>query len=554
MKKLLLCLCIFLTLLTLNVSAQQDKMDWWKDAKFGLFIHWGVYSIPAGSWEGKPVPGIGEWIMNKGKIPVADYQKLPSQFNPVKFNADEWVKLAKEAGMRYIVITSKHHDGFAMFKSNASSFNIVDATPFKRDVIQELATACKKYNIKFGLYYSQAQDWNHPGGAANGGNWDSKQSGNMDKYLDEVAVPQVKEILTAYNPAIIWWDTPTGMTEERAAKFTPLLKQYPNIIFNNRLGGGVAGDLETPEQYIPATGIPGKNWESCMTMNNTWGFKADDQNWKSTELLVRNLIDIASKGGNYLLNVGPTSEGIIPQPSVERLQQMGAWLKVNGESIYGVTASPFAYLSWGRATVKNNKLFLHVFDWPADGKIKLPLQNSITNAYLLANKKSIVVKKESDHYVLQLPTQPLDKIATVIVIEAKGEIKSTIAEPIPSNGKSATASSQLNDKTQATNVLDNDNQTVWKPAQGQTSGWIEVDLGKPYSIGAFFANETGAATTEYQYAYKEGNEWKVIASGKTIGNGQLKKFTPVVAQYFRLNIISASKEPIIKSIQLFYEE
>jgi len=179
----------------------------------------------------------------------------------------------------------------------------------------------------------------------------------MDKYLDEVAVPQVKEILSAYNPAIIWWDTPTNMTKDRVAKFTPLLNQYPNVIYNNRLGSGFTGDLETPEQYIPATGIPGKNWESCMTMNNTWGFKSDDNNWKSTETLVRNLIDIASKGGNYLLNVGPTAEGIIPQASVERLQQMGAWLKVNGESIYGVTASPFAYLSWGRATVKTVNFF-----------------------------------------------------------------------------------------------------------------------------------------------------------------------------------------------------
>lgn len=554
MKTKLLFLLIFLASLFGNANAQEDKMQWWKEAKFGLFVHWGVYSIPAGSWNGKLVPGIGEWIMNKGKIPTADYQKLPEQFNPVKFNAEDWVKMAKDAGMKYIVITSKHHDGFAMFKSNVSSFNIVDATPFKRDVIKELAQACKKYNIKFGLYYSQAQDWNHPGGSAIGGNWDSAQSGNMDKYLDEIAVPQVKEILSAYNPSIIWWDTPTGMTKERAAKFTPIINQYPNVIYNNRLGGGVAGDLETPEQYIPATGIPGKNWESCMTMNGTWGYKADDNNWKSTETLIRNLIDIASKGGNYLLNVGPTAEGIIPQPSVERLKQVGAWLNINGESIYGVEASPFSYLSWGRATVKNNKIFLHVFNWPVDGKLKLPLQNKVIKAYLLANQTSITVTREASNYVLQLPAQPIDKIATVIVVEAKGEIKSSVAEPIPSIGKTAKASSEESEKTKAANVLDNNGQTIWKAAAGQKNGWVEIDLGKPYSIGAFFANETGGAVNKYQYEYKEGEEWKVLASGKSIGNGQLKTFKPVIAQFFRVNIIEASKEPAVKDIQLFFEE
>ena len=345
MKKVLLLLAFAATQISLNAQSKtlnDPKMDWWKEARFGMFIHWGVYAVPAGTYDGKQIPGIGEWIMNRGKIPLSVYQTYPARFNPVKFNADVWVKLASEAGMKYLVITSKHHDGFAMFKSK-DPFNIVDATPFKKDPIKELAEACKKYKIRFGLYYSQAQDWNHPGGAASGGHWDSAQNGSMDKYIDEVAVPQVKEILDAYNPAIIWWDTPTNMNPERATKLADLLKNRPDIITNNRLGGGYEGDLETPEQYIPATGIPGKNWESCMTMNDTWGFKSYDQNWKSTKVLIRNLIDIASKGGNYLLNVGPTDEGIIPEPSVERLKQVGAWLKPNAEAIYGGKASPLTY-------------------------------------------------------------------------------------------------------------------------------------------------------------------------------------------------------------------
>src|SRR5262245_49579500 len=303
-------------------ASHDARMKWWREARFGMFIHWGVYSVPAGVWNGTNVTRSGaEWIMNRGRIPVADYQKFPAQFNPVKFNADEWVKLAKDAGMKYIVITSKHHDGFAMYHSKADPFNIYDATPFKRDPLAELAAACKKEGIRLGFYYSQAQDWNHPGGAASGGHWDPAQEGSMDDYIDRVAVPQVRELLTQYGDvAVLWWDTPTGMNTERAEKLLPLLKLQPHIISNNRLDRSkLTGDFETPEQKIPATGLPGKDWETCMTINGTWGYRSYDDKWKSNETLIRNLVDIASKGGNYLLNVGPTSEGVIPEPSVERL-------------------------------------------------------------------------------------------------------------------------------------------------------------------------------------------------------------------------------------------
>jgi alpha-L-fucosidase len=558
--------CLFFLMLgfwTNLISAQSKtlndpKMNWWKEARFGMFIHWGVYSVPAGVWNGKDIPGIGEWIMNRGKIPLKDYQQLPAQFNPSKFDADTWVQLAKNAGVKYIVITSKHHDGFAMFKS-ANPFNIVDATPFKRDPIQELAIACKKYNIRFGLYYSQAQDWNHPGGAASGGHWDSAQNGSMDKYIDEVAIPQVREILSAYHPAIIWWDTPTDMNKDRATKILNELKDFPDLITNNRLGGGYEGDLETPEQFIPATGIPDKNWESCMTMNDTWGFKSKDNNWKSTKMLIRNLIDIASKGGNYLLNVGPTQEGLIPAPSVDRLLEIGKWLKINGAAIYGSSASPFAYLPWGRATKKLQTLYLHIFDYPADGIIKIPIHNKINSAYLVNNpSKKLTSTVKGAYTYLQLPLQVVDSFATVVAVNLEGAIQSSISNPIPSFQQKVMASSTLEDaqdKWSAKNLTDNNPKTSWRSLATDSTAWLDIDLGKTTSIGALALTEAGGRCQQFTIEYKDGTEWKKLVEGKNIGNAYFTQFTPVKSSHFRLQVLKSKPGGIeIKEFQLFYDE
>jgi len=406
-----------------ETPAQRDaRLQWWREARFGLFIHWGLYAVPAGTWKDQRIGGIGEWIMNTAKIPVAEYAALTKDFNPVRYNADEWVALAKRAGMKYIVITSKHHDGFAMFRSAASPYNIYDATPFRRDPLAELAEACRKQDMKLGFYYSQAQDWHHPGGAAAGGHWDPAQGGDMDAYLRDIAEPQVRELLSNYGPlAILWWDTPVDMTRERAETLLPLLQLQPGIITNNRLGGGFPGDSETPEQTIPATGFQDRDWETCMTMNDTWGFKSYDDNWKSTETLLRNLVDIASKGGNYLLNVGPTAEGLIPQPSVERLEAIGRWMSVNGESIYATSASPFKRLPWGRCTQKPGKLYLHVFQWPEGGRLSVPLANRVTGAYLLAQPGEALPTQSSDRgATINLPQTAPDPIDTVVVAEIEG--------------------------------------------------------------------------------------------------------------------------------------
>jgi len=409
-----------------ETKAERDaRMQWWRAARFGMFIHWGVYSVPAGTYNGKPIGDIGEWIMNNGKIPVAVYAKYAEQFNPVKFNADEWVSIARKAGMKYIVITSKHHDGFAMFHSRTSKYNIYDATPFKRDPLKELAAACRKQGIKLGFYYSQYQDWHHPGGGAYGNSWDEAQKGDLSEYVNKIAIPQVREILSNYGPiAVLWWDTPGDISQADIVKLHDLLKLQPGIVWNNRLGGGFSGDTETPEQYIPATGYPGRDWETCMTINDTWGYKSYDHNWKSTETLIRNLVDIASKGGNYLLNVGPSSEGLIPGPCVERLAEVGQWMKMNGEAIYATSASPFKRLSWGRCTQKPGVLYLHVFDWPKDGRLVVPgLYNKIKKAYLLADggqAKLAIEEAEESAKVITVGEQAPDPVAAVVVLEIEG--------------------------------------------------------------------------------------------------------------------------------------
>ena len=422
------------------------KMRWFREAKFGLFIHWGLYSIPAGEWKGQPIAGIGEWIMNRAKIPVKEYEQLAAQFNPAKFNAETWVQMAEDAGMKYIVITSKHHDGFAMYHSQVSKYNIYDATPFHRDPIQELSRAAARHHIRFGVYYSQVQDWHEPD--ANGNTWDfGPDDGHkdFDKYMAEKALPQVRELLTGYGPiCLIWFDTPRGMISgqhvDRGQKFLDLVHELqPASLVDGRLG--IKGDyVSMGDNAIPHSVVQG-DWEVPATLNHTWGFKKDDTDWKTPEDLIFKLVDIVSKGGNYLLNVGPTSEGVIPQASQDNLRAVGRWLRVNGDSIYGAGTTPFGdelgkpdttrtdkknnpvfveATAW-RCTTKPGKLYFHLFQWPHDSFGVSNVRARITKAYMLADAshKKLKVQQVQGHVTVALPSEAPDKIDSVLVLETK---------------------------------------------------------------------------------------------------------------------------------------
>nr|WP_299073661.1 alpha-L-fucosidase [uncultured Allomuricauda sp.] len=407
-------------------TSQQERMEWWSEARFGMFIHWGIYTKLAGFYKGKAQPNSAEWIMNRGKIPIAEYEKLADEFNPRKFNAKEFVNLAKEAGMKYMVITAKHHDGFSMFDSKASDYNIVDATPFKRDILKELAKECQEQGIKFGFYYSQAQDWHHPGGMGN--NWDKTiQRVSSDEYVYEKALPEVKQLLTEYGPiAIFWWDTPRKMTKEVVDSLYHITSALqPKIITNDRLGEDYPGDHKTFERHGPRYTPEAKYWELCQPISGSWGYRSDDDNFKSITTLIRNLIDQSSKGGNYLLNVSPTAEGTLKSKATERLRAIGTWMNKNSEAIYGTQASPTTEEpKWGRITMKTvdgkGLLYLHVYDWADGASLPIRLKNNVEACYLLTDKnRAFKTTSFEDGIQVQLSGNAPDTIASVIVLKLK---------------------------------------------------------------------------------------------------------------------------------------
>jgi alpha-L-fucosidase len=432
------------------------RMQWWRDARFGMFVHWGLYSGLAGTWDGKPVATRGgmEWIQERVKADTATYaERAIPLFQPKPGFARQWARLAKQAGCRYVVFTTKHHDGFALHDSKVSDYDA--GSVLHRDLAREIVDALRGEGLRVGFYHSVI-DWHHDqyeyarskqlphplrGQPYPNGQRDHK------KYLAYLHA-EVNELVSNYGPVdILWWDySAQDFQGEEAWRAFELLAdvraKQPNIIMNNRLfripeagftGMGTNaispqldtkyGDFNTTEQHIPATGMPGVDWETCMTMNTTWGYSEHDHQWKSNETLIRNLIDIASKGGNYLLNIGPKGDGSVPAESVQAMQAIGAWMKTNGDAIYATTASPFAKLDWGRCTQKalpggRTRLYLHVFDWPGDGKLIVPMRaGERAQARLKATGKPLPLTAADTQTAIAVGPQAPDPIASVIELD-----------------------------------------------------------------------------------------------------------------------------------------
>ncbi|MGJ8643203.1 MAG: alpha-L-fucosidase [Luteolibacter sp.] len=423
-----------------------EHMEWWKEAKFGMFIHWGAYSKAGGEWKGET--DHHEWLQFTAEIPLKEYTEFAKTFDPKDFDPDEWVTTAKNAGMKYMIITSKHHDGIAMYDSKVSDHNIMKLAGLEKDPIRQLSEACRKQGIRFGVYYSLGRDWEDPdvptgkykpGWRSNLIDFPDEKNKVFNRYFKRKAMPQVRELLTNYGKIdVMWFDTPELISPEESKEMLEMIRSIqPDCIVNQRVGNGL-GDYGTPEQTIPpeASSTP---WETCMTLNGHWAYNKADNKWKSAGSLIRNLVDISSKGGNYLLNVGPTGEGIIPQPSVERLSDIGEWLKINGEAIYNCGPTPFGdelgsysetekdskgnpkFINtkvW-RATTQPGKLYIHVLTWPTEPLVIPSVGQIITKAYLLADSAHTPLdfEQSENEVAINLPEKAPDANASVICIE-----------------------------------------------------------------------------------------------------------------------------------------
>ncbi len=421
-------------------AQKAERMAWWTDARFGLFLHWGLYAVPAGEWKGKR--GYGEWIMEEADIPKAEYEQLATRFNPVKFDPDAWARAAKGAGMKYVILTSKHHEGFAMWDTQGTDYNIAKRTPYGKDVVKPLADAVRRHGLHFGVYYS-IMDWHDPSqreSKPNTLNPTLIDPAQKARYVRDMKT-ELKELVEQAGVEVLWFDGEwvDWWTLEDARDLEAYVRGLkPDIIINNRIfnsrGGmagisptGMPGDFHTPEQEVPAGGLGADSyWESCMTMNRNWGFVRDDESaWKPTRTLIRHLVDIASKGGNFLLNVGPTAEGELPQRALERMAGIGRWMQVNGEAIYGTTATPLQDApAWGRITRKPaeggapERLYLHVFEWPQDGVLRLPLAREVSGARLLAAPDTAIgLARDDGEWRLQLPAAAPDPDVSVIRLD-----------------------------------------------------------------------------------------------------------------------------------------
>jgi alpha-L-fucosidase len=502
----------------------------WRAASFGLFLHFGVYSTFGGEYEGKRSGAYGEWLMHDVKIPLAEYRKkVAGVFNPTEFNADEWVRIAKDTGMRYLVVTSKHHDGFAMWNSQVSDYNVVKATPFGRDVIGELRDACRKQGILFGVYYSQSHDWSHPGGQNNTWDfpWEPTQSNwwrtsegkrnlqwaahfeRSSQYVREKALPQLEELITGYDPDIIWWDTGAMLPYELArSMFDRANELKPSIVMDARNGAYYNGESyydyqstpDKPRYFRPRTGY----WEAIPTTNESYGYNKWDKSYKDPTALINLLAEAASKGGNVLLDVGPMGNGKFAPEDMQVLEGIGRWMKVNGEAIYGADRTPLPVQPWGTSALKGNELYLFVFNSPADGKLVVgDLQSDPGRAVLLGagNSRLPIRRLDANFVEITLPAAAQKTVTPVVKLTLKDPVKTGGALPV-----SITQPSEyrIYDAQLSGGVGYGDEtywragSTGWTSPQGRVSWEVVARRGGSYKVSVTYNRAKGIGGGEFQ--------------------------------------------------------
>jgi len=564
-----------------ETTAQHDaRMQWFRDAKFGMFIHWGLYSQLAGEWQGQTVTGGAEWIQNYLKIPSSQYSGLAKTWNPTKYDPRAWVRLMKAAGVKYICITTKHHDGFCLWPTKMNDDWNIGVTPGGKDLLKPLAAACHAEGIQFCVYHS-VMDWHHP-------DWPGRPEfndyaqGTPDKAkFKQYLYGELKELFSNYGSiGMVWydgtWDRNIWTSQDGLELENYTRSLQPSVILNNRSGYlppqrklpfGVAnsygyvfaGDYISPEGEVPPTGLPGIDWETCQTMQlpNNWGYNRL-VGFRPFKDLLRQLVDVTSKGGNMLLNIGPDADGEILPQARQCLEKIGAWMKLNESSVHGTTASPFERLAFdGRCTQKPGVLYLHVFAWPKSGVLPVPVSNAVTRAYLLADVKqsSLGIATTSRGAEISIPTEAPDPIDAVVVVEIQGQPQ---VLPVPKNlsqGKPVDVSSfwaGREKELDKSHITDGKPDTIWAAEEKARTAWVTVDLQEAGEVSEVLLSDAPYHRTQaFDLEAQVGGEWKKLASGTDIGDELRLDFTPVKARLFRLNIRQANDTPTLAEFQLF---
>ena len=519
------------------VPASTAAIKNWRDARFGMFIHWGPVSL-----KGTEI----SWSRG-AQIPVEEYDNLYKQFNPTKFNADEWVAVAKAAGMKYIVLTTKHHDGFCLWNTKETDYNIMN-TPFKRDVVKELAAACKKGGIAFGAYYSTC-DWHHPDFplTSPGGNT-PRDTHNLDRYNDYLKA-QTKELLTNYGPLFtLWYDVPQKFDAQRGAAVINMARAIqPDIIINNRTGH--SGDYDTPEQNIGGFQM-NRPWETCMTICEQWAWKPDDK-MKSLEQCIQTLIRTNGGDGNLLFNVGPQPDGLIEGRQVQRLKEMGAWLAKNSQSVYGTRGGPWLPSSDSVSTRKGYKIYLHLLK-KVDGPVTVSaLPVAIKSAKLL-NGQAIKTSTANELLTLEIPDNSWDEIDTIIELTIASDSMEIAPQPFKQSnipGAKASASAVYGSQYSADMAIDEDTSTRWATPVGTQQAWLQIAFAKETTFSGINIKESfPGRVTKFELQKKNGSSWTTFHSGTSLGADFKASFATTTTSAIRLNILDASEGPTISEI------